>query len=129
MKSREELEEAATRVVDAIYRVHRVLGPGLLESAYQVCLAHELRKRGLLVRCEVYLPVRYDDIAIDAGYRLDILVEEAIVLENKAVRALAPIDQAQLLTYLKLSGLKLGFLVNWNVALIRNGIKRLVNGL
>jgi GxxExxY protein len=129
MKGKEDLERIATIVVDAVYVIHRALGPGLLESAYQACLAHELKKRGLEVRCEVRLPVRYDDIEVDAGYRVDILVEQAIILETKAVQALAPVHTAQLLTYLRLSGLKLGFLINWHVPLIKQGIKRIVNNL
>lgn len=129
MKSREELEAVASSVVDAVYTVHRALGPGLLESAYQACLIHELRKRGLRIRCEVSMPVPYDGIEIDAGYRMDILVEGAIVVQNKVVQTLAPIHEAQLLTYLKLAGLRIGFLVNWNVPLIKNGIRRMVNGL
>ena len=129
MKTREELEAIATIMVDAIIYVHRILGPGLLESTYQTCLAHELQKRGLHVRCEVVLPVVYDNLEIEAGYRIDMLVEEVIVVENKVVQALLPIHEAQLLTYLKLSGLKLGFLLNWNVQLMKDGIKRMVNKL
>jgi GxxExxY protein len=129
MQHKEDVERLATAVVDALYTVHRGLGPGLLESAYQACLAHELRRRGMAVRCEVWLPVRYDGFAIDAGFRLDMLVEELIVLENKAVQALAPLHEAQLLTYLKLSGLRLGFLVTWNVPRIKDGIRRMVNNL
>jgi len=129
MKTKDELEELAKVLVDAIVRVHKALGPGLLESAYQACLAHELRKRGLGVACEAQLPVRYDGLEIEAGYRIDMLVEEEIIVENKSVQALAPIHEAQLLTYLKLSGRRLGFLINWNVALIKDGIKRMVNKL
>jgi GxxExxY protein len=129
MKSRDELEAIARELVDAIVYVHRVLGPGLLESAYQACLAHELNKRGLKADRETPQLVEYDGIFIDAGYRLDILVEGEIVVENKSVQELAPIHQAQLLTYLKLSGRRLGFLVNWNVPLIKDGIKRMVNRL
>lgn len=120
------LEQVATTLVDAMYQVHRTLGPGLLESAYQACLAHEVRRRGLKVREAVLLPVRYDTFMLDAGYRIDLLVDDLVVVENKSVQALAPIHLAQLLTYLKLSGLRLGFLVNWNVPLIRDGIKRVV---
>lgn len=120
------LEQVATTLVDAMYQVHRTLGPGLLESAYQACLAHEVRRRGLKVREAVLLPVRYDTLMLDAGYRIDLLVDDLVVVENKSVQALAPIHLAQLLTYLKLSGLRLGFLVNWNVPLIRDGIKRVV---
>ncbi|HLA84678.1 MAG TPA: GxxExxY protein [Thermoguttaceae bacterium] len=129
MMTRQAIEALAAVVVDAMIKVHRALGPGLLESAYQACLAHELRQRGLRVECEVALPVRYDGLDIDAGYRIDMLVEGVILIENKAVQAILPIHEAQLLTYLKLSGQKLGFLVNWNVPLIRDGIKRMVNHL
>lgn len=129
MKTKEQLETTARVLVDAIVHVHRALGPGLLESAYQVCLAHELRKRGLAVECELPQPVEYDGVRIDAGYRIDMLVEGEIIVENKSVQALAPIHEAQLLTYLKLSGRRLGFLLNWNVPLVKDGIKRMVNKL
>ena len=129
MKTRDELEAIAKVLVDSMFQVHKALGPGLLESAYQACLAHELRKRGLMVQCEVTLPVRYDGIEIDAGYRIDMLIAEDIIVENKSVQSIAPIHEAQLLTYLKLSDRRLGFLVNWNVALIKDGIKRMVNKL
>jgi GxxExxY protein len=109
--------------------VHRELGPGLLESAYQTCLAHELRRRGHGVQLEVPLPVRYRGILIDAGYRIDMLIERQIVIENKAVEMLQPIHTAQLLTYLRLSDCRLGFLLNWHVNLMKQGIKRLVNNL
>jgi GxxExxY protein len=110
-------------------KVHRALGPGLLESTYQTCFAYELRCRGIEVGCEVALPVRYEGIEIEVGYRIDTLVAECIVIENKSVQAILPIHEAQLLTYLKLSGHRLGFLVNWNVPLIKDGIKRMVNKL
>lgn len=129
MKTKDELEAIGRELIDAIVQVHRALGPGLLESAYQACLAFELRKRGLAVECEVLQPVEYDGIHIDAGYRMDMLVEEEIDVENKSVQTLAPIHDAQLLTYLKLSGRRLGFLVNWNVPLVKDGIKRMVNQL
>jgi GxxExxY protein len=128
-QTREEIEEIAEQVVDALLKVHRALGPGLLESTYQACLSHELRCRGIEVGCEVALPVKYRGIEIEAGYRIDMLVAECIIIENKSVQELAPIHEAQLLTYLKLSGHRLGFLVNWNVPLIKDGIKRMVNGL
>jgi GxxExxY protein len=105
------------------------LGPGLLESAYQACLAYELRKRGHGVATELVLPVMYDNQQIDAGYRIDMLVEDEIIIENKSVQALVPIHEGQVLTYLKLSKRRMGFLVNWNVALIKDGLKRMVNKL
>lgn len=126
-KTKEQTEEIATGLVDAILRVHRELGPGLLESTYQVCLAHELRSRGVAVRCEIKAPVKYAGIKIEAGYRIDTLVEDCIIVENKSVQNLLPIHEAQLLTYLKLYDRRLGFLVNWNVPLIKDGIRRLVN--
>ena len=110
-------------------QVHRALGPALLESTYQTCLAHELRCRGVDVRCEVPLPVRYGDIELEVGYRIDMLVADCMIIESKSVQDMPPIFQAQLITYLKLLGHRLGFLVNWNVPLIKDGIKRLVNGL
>ena len=124
-----DIEEVARQIVDAAIKVHRALGPGLLESAYQACLAYELRKRGLRVECEVLLPVIYDGQKIDAGYRIDMLIENCVIIENKAVAKLLPIHQAQLLTYLKLSDRRLGFLLNWNVPLMKQGIKRMVNNL
>ncbi len=124
-----DIEEAARMIVDAAIKVHRALGPGLLESAYQQCLTHELLRRGLQVECEVLLPIMYDGLQIDAGYRIDMLVEDCIVIENKTVDFLLPIHEAQLLTYLKLSDRRLGFLLNWNVRLMKDGIKRMVNHL
>jgi GxxExxY protein len=127
--TRDQIEAVATAVVDASIRVHRQLGPGLLESTYQACLAHKLRGRGLKVECEVPLPIQYRGAIVDAGYRLDMLVADEVIVENKSIQALLAIHEAQLLTYLKLSKRKVGFLVNWNVPLIKDGIKRLVNGL
>jgi GxxExxY protein len=121
-----ELEQMARNVVDAIYTVHSKLGPGLLESVYSICLAHELRKRGLKVEREVKLPILYDDIRLEAGLRLDLVVESRIIIEVKAVEKLIPIFDAQLLTYLKLTGYALGFLVNFNVTLIKEGMKRVI---
>ncbi len=129
MKTKEELERIATILVDAIVKVHRALGPGLLESAYQACLAHELRKGGIRTECEQPQPVTFEGMHIDVGYRVDMLIEEEIIVENKSVQKLAPIHHAQLLTYLKLSNRRLGFLINWNVPLIKDGINRLVNHL
>ncbi len=124
-----EIEDIAKIIVDSAIKVHRTLGPGLLESAYQQCLAYELRKRGLRVETEVDLPLKYEEVQISIGYRIDMLVENQIIVENKTVDELAPIHQAQLLTYLKLRDCRLGFLLNWNVTLMKNGIKRLVNKL
>lgn len=114
-------------VVDAAIKVHSALGPGLLEGAYEACLAHELRKRGLNVRAQVPLPVLYDGVRINVGYRVDLLVEGTVVVELKAVAKLLPIHNAQLLSYLKLSGHSLGLLLNFNVPHMRDGIKRMLN--
>lgn len=124
-----EIEKVATIVVDSAVKVHRALGPGLLESAYQHCLAHELRQRGLHVECELMQPIKYDELQVDAGYRIDMLVEDLVIIENKAVEDILPIHEAQLLTYLKLRDCRLGFLLNWNVRLMKNGIRRMVNNL
>jgi GxxExxY protein len=123
------INEVSGHVVDAAMRVHTVLGPGLLESAYEGCLLHELRKRGLNAANQVGLPVIYDGVQIDVGYRIDLLVEDLVIVELKAVEALAPIHEAQLLTYLKLSGKKVGLLINFNVLHLKDGIKRRVMGL
>jgi GxxExxY protein len=122
----EAVDRIATEIVDAAYRVHSELGPGLLESAYEVCLHHELTKRGLTVRKQVSLPVIYDSIEIDAGYRLDLVVEDSVIVELKSAETLLQIHVAQVLTYLKLGGYKLGFLINFNVTRIKDGIKRIV---
>ena len=124
-----DIEAVAKEIIDAAVSVHRALGPGLLESAYQQCLLYELQKRGLRVEAEVMLPVFYDGQQIDAGYRVDMLVENMIIVENKSVASLLPIHEAQLLTYLKLGKYRLGFLLNWNVRLMKNGIKRMVYNL
>jgi GxxExxY protein len=128
-ETREEIEEVGREVVDASVTVHRALGPGLLESAYQACLAHELRSRMLDVRCEVDLPVAYRGIEVSAGYRIDMLVNDVVIVENKAVEQVLPIHTAQLLTYLRLADCRLGFLLNWCVPLMKDGITRLVNHL
>lgn len=120
-----EVERVATQVVDAAFAVHSTWGPGLLESVYEVCLAYELTKRGLKVERQLALPAVYDDLRLEAGFRLDLLVERCLVVELKAVEAFVPVHTAQLLTYLKLSGHRLGLLINFNVPLIKNGIKRL----
>ena len=116
-------------VIDAGMTVHTALGPGLLESAYEDCLIHELKKRGLAAASQVALPVVYDGVRIDVGYRIDLIVEDSVIVELKAVDALLPIHQAQLLSYLKLSGRKLGLLMNFNVLHLKDGIKRVVNNL
>ena len=123
------INEVSGAIIDAAMKAHSALGPELLESAYQACLKHELRKRGLKVLSELGLPVVYDDLKMDVGYRLDLLVEDLVIVEAKAVDALAPIHEAQLLCYLKLSEKKVGLLINFNVLHLRDGIRRMVNRL
>ena len=122
-----ELNEITGQVVDAAIKVHSALGPGLLESAYEACLICELTKRGLIVHNQVPLPVHYEDIVIEVGYRIDLLVSENVVVELKSVDEIAPIHKAQLLSYLKLSGKKVGLLINFNVELLKHGITRMAN--
>lgn len=122
-------EPIAKAVIDAAMRVHTAVGPGLLESAYEACLVHDLTKHGRMVEQQVPLPVVYDGIQLEVGYRIDLRVDGLVVVEVKSVEKLAPIHGAQLLNYLKLSGCKLGLLLNFNVVHMRDGIKRLVNGL
>ncbi len=110
-------------------KVHSTLGPGLLESAYEACLIYELRKRGVKVESQMPLPVLYDGVRIDAGYRIDLMVDDAVIVELKTVERLLPVHQAQLLSHLKLSGKRAGLLINFNVPHLRDGIKRLVNKL
>jgi GxxExxY protein len=125
----DDIEAIAKDIVDAAYKVHKEFGPGLLESAYQQCHAYELRKRGRQVLTELKLPIIYDGQEFDDGYRIDELVDNLVLIENKAVESVLPIHMAQLITYLKLKGCKLGFLINWNVKLIKNGITRVANGI
>jgi GxxExxY protein len=122
------LNELSKRILGAAFQVHTALGPGLLESAYEACLEHELRRHKLAVERQKLLPVRYGDVLVDAGYRMDLLVEATVLIEVKAVRQFAPIHEAQVLTYLKLSGIHLGLLLNFNVVRLEDGgIKRLVH--
>jgi GxxExxY protein len=124
-----DLNHISGKIIEAAMRVHSALGPGLLESAYEACLLHELRKLGLSVISQVSLPVEYDGVKIDAGYRIDLLVEDCVIVELKAAEKLLPIHEAQILSYLKLSDNKLGLLINFNVVHLKDGIKRMVNGL
>lgn len=119
----------SNKIIGSAIEVHRTLGPGLLESAYEECLCHELKLSGVAFERQKLLPVVYKDVRLDCGYKLDIVVEGVVVVELKSVRQLEPIHGAQLLTYLKLSELKLGLLINFNVPLVKLGIKRIVNGL
>lgn len=115
-------------IVNSGMKVHSTLGPGLLESAYQACLAHELRSRGLGVATEVALPVVYEGYKLEVGYRIDLVVENRVVVEVKSVDSIHPIHEAQLLSYMRLSGIGVGLLINFNVLCLRNGIKRMVDG-
>ena len=119
-----EFEDLTGAVIGAAIEVHRALGPGLLESAYQVCLCHELVLRGIPFRKEVDLPIFYKGIRLETGYRVDLLIDERVVVEVKSVRELDSIFEAQLLTYLRLGGWKVGLLINFNVSILKNGIRR-----
>jgi GxxExxY protein len=124
-----EFADCSGEIIGAAMAVHRALGPGLLESTYEVCLAHELAQRGLDFERQKDLPVHYDGISLDCGYRIDLLVDDSIIVELKAVEKLLPIHEAQLLSYLKLSGYKIGLLINFNVEVLKTGIKRRVLNL
>jgi len=121
--------EIGHAIVGAAMKVHSLVGPGLLEGAYEACLAYELEKQHLRIRRQVLVPIRYEELAIDNGYRIDLLVEDLVVVELKALEAILPVHRAQLLSYLRLGGFKLGYLLNFNVAHMRDGVTRLVNGL
>jgi GxxExxY protein len=123
-----ELNEISGKVIGGAIEVHRELGPGLLESAYETCLRYELQRRGLRVEQQVAQPVFYKGLQLECGYRLDLLVENQVIVELKAVEAILPIHTAQLLTYLKLRQLRIGLLINFNVPVLKNGIKRIING-
>ncbi|QKD84919.1 GxxExxY protein [Thermoleptolyngbya sichuanensis A183] len=123
-----ELDEISGQVIGAAIAVHRELGPGLLESVYEACLVHELRQRGVQIEQQIPQPVIYKGLQLECGYRLDLLVENRVIVELKAVETLLPIHEAQLLTYLKLRQLRLGLLINFNVPILKHGIKRLLNG-
>ncbi|MBE0686311.1 MAG: GxxExxY protein [Anaerolineaceae bacterium] len=116
-------------IVDVAYKIHKTMGPGLLESAFQSFMVNDLQKRGLKIKSEVPMPVVYDKVILNNGYRVDILVEDLVIVELKAVEKIAYVHQQQLLTYLKASNLKLGLLINFGAPLIKYGIKRVVNGL
>lgn len=124
-----DIEAIAKDVVDCAIKVHKALGPGLLESAYQHWHAYELEKRGWDAETEVKLPLIYEDQKIDVGYKIDTFINKLVIVENKVVESLLPVHEAQLLTYMKLSECKLGVLLNWNVPLMKHGIKRFVLNL
>lgn len=121
-----DIEEVAHTVIGCAIEVHRHLGPGLLESAYQKCLAYEINKAGLYVQEEILLPLRYKEIDLDRAYRIDLIIEGKLIVENKTVEALTDVHIAQLLTYLKLSDNKLGLLINWKSKILKGNIKRVI---
>jgi len=121
-----EFDELSNKVIGLAIEVHRQLGPGLLESAYQQCLAYELSKAGISFQMEVSLPIKYKEINISCGYRIDLLIEDKLIIELKSVNELLPIHDAQLLTYMKLSKKSIGLLMNFNEVLLKDGIKRFV---
>ncbi len=122
-------EQIGHKLIGAALKVHSAVGPGLLESAYEACLLYELEIQELVVRRQVSLPLRYQDLTIDNGYRIDLLIGNLVVVELKALETILPVHRAQLLSYLRLGGFRLGFLLNFNVAHMRDGIIRMVNGL
>lgn len=122
-----ELNGISSRILGAAFKVHTEIGPGVLESVYQSCMHHELKKAGLCVEAQVAVPVQYDGLQLESGYRIDLLVEDMVVVELKCVDGLLPIHKAQLLTYLKLANKPLGLLLNFNVVHMREGIKRILN--
>jgi GxxExxY protein len=121
-------QQVSHAIITAAMRVHTELGPGLLESTYQACLQHELAKSGFQSQSQLGLPVVYDGVRLDLGYRIDLLVEDLVIVELKSVDAISPVHQAQLLSYLKLSGKSIGLLINFNVVHLKDGIKRFVDG-
>ena len=121
-----ELNKVTSEIIGAAIDVHRALGPGLLESAYEACLAYELAHKGLDVEQQKPLPVKYKEVHLDVGYRLDLLVDSSVIVELKAVDSLTSLHKAQLMSYLKLSGLNLGLLINFNVQVLKNGIQRVI---
>ena len=121
--------EIAREIVDAAFQVHTRMGPGLLESVYESTMDHELRRRGLSVRRQVPIPVIYDEVRLEEGFRADLIAGEKVLVELKSIEELAPVHKKQVLTYLRLTDLRLGLLINFNVNLIKDGIKRIVNGL
>src|SRR5713226_8877043 len=121
--------EVAKQIIDVAFKIHTTFGPGLLESVYETIMAYELQKRGLRVRRQQAIPVVYEDVRMDLGFRADLIVENKVVVEIKSVEAIAPVHKKQLLTYLRLTDKRHGLLINFNVELIKNGISRVVNGL
>jgi GxxExxY protein len=123
----QEIENVATETVDAAYKVHSSIGPGLLESAYETCLIHELKKKGLKVESQVKLPIRYDGMIIDNSYRIDLLINNCLIVELKAVDEIIPLHISQVLTYLRFSDLRLGLIINFNTRFFRDSVKRVIH--
>ncbi len=121
-----DLENVGSKIADSAFTIHKNLGPGLLEKVYEVCFCHELTKRGLTVQRQIYIPIKYDGITFEEGLRLDVLVNESIICELKALENVNPVWEAQILSHLKLTGLRLGYLINFNVPLLKNGFRRFV---
>ena len=121
-----EVEKVGKAVLDAAFKVHTALGPGLLESVYETTLAYEIRKGGLLVETQVEMPIVYDNVKLESGLRLDMFVKKCVIVELKSVEKMNPVYEAQLMTYLRLSNVRLGFLINFNVPRLKEGIKRMV---
>ena len=121
-----EVDHIVAIILDSAFKVHRALGPGLLESVYEICLCHELSKSGLKFRLQLELPIIYDGIKLESGLRIDVLVQDQVIVELKAVETMIPLYEAQVLTYLKLTGKRLGLLINFNVHLLKDGIKRII---
>ncbi|MBX7171730.1 MAG: GxxExxY protein [Pyrinomonadaceae bacterium] len=122
-----EINDLTEKIIGCAIKVHRNLGAGLLESTYEICLVHELKKIGLKVESQVSLPVYYDGIKLEAGYKIDVLIEDKVIVELKAVERILPIHEAQILTYLKLANKKIGLLINFNVKVLKDGITRKIN--
>jgi GxxExxY protein len=127
MNEKDRLDQITRRIIGAATEVHKILGPGLLESAYEACLAYELRQLGYKIEQQKSLPVIYKDVKLDCGYRVDLVVEDAVIVEIKAMEQLAPIHDAQVISYLRLADKRVGLLINFHVQLLKNGVKRIVN--
>jgi GxxExxY protein len=126
-RTRDELNEISSSIIDFAIRVHKELGPGMLEGAYEACLIHELVSNGFSVQSQLTLPILYRGLRIDAGYRIDLLVNECVIVELKAIERLLPVHEAQLLSYLRMSDLRLDLLINFNVKRLVDGVRRVVN--
>jgi GxxExxY protein len=128
-RSRRPIEETGRSILDAAYKIHSALGPGLLEGSYELCLAYEIGRLGLSARRQVLIPIQYEELHIDNGYRIDLIVDGGVIVELKAIESISTVHRAQLLSYLRLGGFRLGYLLNFNVARMRDGIFRIVNSL